>query len=58
MIKSLAPASNIDEAHQILELLAYYRSFIQAFANITLPITCLLKKDTPFVWSDKCQLAL
>ena len=48
----------MDEAHHILGLLGYYRPFIPAFANITLPFTSLLKKNTPFVWSDKCQLAL
>ena len=57
-IKNLAPSKNIDEACHILGLLGYYRSFIPAFANITLPITCLLKKNTPFIWSDKCQQAL
>ena len=44
VIKNLAPARNVDEAHQILELLGYYRSFVPAFANITSPITSLLKK--------------
>ena len=58
VIKNLAPTRNVDEAHQILGLLGYYRSFIPAFANITLPITSLLKKNTPFVWSEKCQLTL
>ena len=48
----------MDKACHILGLLGYYRSFIPAFANISLPITSLLKKNTPFVWSDKCQLAL
>ena len=57
-IKNLAPTRNVDEACQILWLLGYYRSFIPAFANITLPITSLLMKNTPFIWSDKCQLAL
>ena len=57
-IKNLAPTRNVDQARQIPGLLGYYRSFIPAFANITLPITSLLKKNTPFVWSDKCQLAL
>ena len=57
-IRNLAPAKNIDEAHHILGLLEYYRSFIPAFANITLPLTVLLKKNTPFIWSDKCQQAL
>ena len=57
-IRNLAPTRNRDEACHVLGLLGYYRSFIPAFANITLPITSLLKKNTPFVWSDKCQLAL
>ena len=48
----------MDEAHQILGLLGYYRSFVPAFSDITLPITSLLKKNTPFMWSEKCQLAL
>ena len=58
VIKNLAPTRNVDKACQILGLLEYYRSFVPAFADITLPITNLLKKNTPFVWSDKCQLAL
>ena len=58
MIKNLAPTRNVDKAHQILGLLGYYRLFGPAFANITLPITSLLRKNKPFVWSKKCQLAL
>ena len=58
VIKNLAPTSNIDEACQVLELLGYYRLCVPVYADITLPITSLLKKNTAFVWSDKCQLAL
>ena len=50
VIKNLAPTKNMDEAHQILGLLGYYRSFPPAFANITIPITNLLQKNTPFIW--------
>ena len=57
-IKDLAPTKNVDEACQILGLLGYYRSFVPAFADITLPITNLLKKNTPFMWSKECQLML
>ena len=38
-IKKLAPAKNVDKAHQILGLLGYYQSFEPAFADITIPIT-------------------
>ena len=55
VIKNLAPTKNMDEACQILGLLGYYRSFIPAFGNITLPITNLLKRNTPFMWSKECQ---
>ena len=57
-IRNLALTRNMDEACHILGLLGYYRSFIPAFADITLSITSLLKKKTPFIWSDKCQQAL
>ena len=57
-IKNLAPAKNMDEACQILGLLYYCRSFAPAFADITTPITNLLKKNVPFVWSKQCQAAL
>ena len=57
-IKNLAPTNIVDEAHQILGLLGNYRSFTPAFADITIPITNLLKKNTPFVWSQQCQDAL
>ena len=57
-IKNLAPAKNVDEAHQILGLLGYYWSFAPAFTDITIPITNLLKKNVPFVWSQQCQAAL
>ena len=49
-IKNLALAKNMDEACQILGLLGYYRSFAPAFADITIPITNLLKKNVPLVW--------
>ena len=57
-INNLAPERNVYKACHILRLLGYYRSFIPTFANITLPITNLLKKNTPFIWSSKCQQAL
>ena len=57
-IKNLAPTKNVDKAHQILGLLGYYRSFAPVFVDIITPITNLLKKNTPFVWSKQCQDAL
>ena len=44
----------MDKACQILGLVGYYRSLVPALADITLPITNLLKKNTPFMWSKEC----
>ena len=35
----------------------FYRRFILGFSKIAEPLTKLTKKDTKFVWSEKCQQA-
>ena len=57
-IKKLALAKNVDKAHKILGLLEYYQSFAPTFADITIPITILIKKNIPFNWSHECQATL
>ncbi|KAK1667082.1 hypothetical protein QYE76_055241 [Lolium multiflorum] len=37
------------------ELPGYYRRFIEGFSKIAGPMTKLLRKNTPFVWSDECE---
>jgi hypothetical protein len=38
-------------------LAGYYRRFILDFSKIVKPITGLLKNDTKFDWSSKCNEA-
>ncbi|CAB3257647.1 unnamed protein product [Arctia plantaginis] len=40
-----------------LGLVSYYRRFIPDFSKLAKPLTSLLKKDTPFNWENKQQLA-
>ena len=35
----------------------YYRRFIEVFSKISNPLNQLLKKDSPFIWIDKQQIA-
>jgi hypothetical protein len=49
--------TNLTELRGFIGLASYYRRFIQDFATITAPLNKLLKKDTPFIWTDECQQA-
>lgn len=40
-----------------LGLAGYYRKFIKNFSKIAKPLTDLIKKDTPFHWTEKQQIA-
>lgn len=42
----------IRNIREFLGLAGYYRRFIPKFSNIAKPLTNLLKKDEPFVWSE------
>jgi hypothetical protein len=35
----------------------FYRRFIQSFSDLTFPLTHLLLKDAPFVWTSTCATA-
>ncbi|CAF1569972.1 unnamed protein product, partial [Didymodactylos carnosus] len=43
---------NQKQIQQFLGLATYYRRFIKYFATIAKPLTRLLAKDKPFIWTD------
>jgi hypothetical protein len=45
----------VAEIHSFLGLAGYCRRFIENFSKIAKPMTELLKINTPYVWSDKCE---
>jgi hypothetical protein len=36
-------------------MVGYYRRFIEGFSKFAGPMTKLLRKNTPFVWSEECE---
>lgn len=58
MIISLEALKNVKKLCIMLAHTGYYRKFIKAYAQITLPMEILLKKDAKFCWDEDCQKSL
>jgi len=56
-VKNFPVPRNPKQVKQFLGLCGWYRHFIPHFSTISEPLTCLLRHDTKFLWSDKQQLA-
>jgi hypothetical protein len=51
------PPTTVHHVRSFLGLAGYYRKFIPDFSKIVKPITSLLKNDTKFDWSSRCNEA-
>ncbi|GBG62919.1 hypothetical protein CBR_g34290 [Chara braunii] len=49
--------TTITQVRAFLGLASYYRRFIKGFAAIAGPLTNLLHKDQPLIWTPKCDQA-
>ena len=56
-VQEFSRPKNEKNIKQFLGFAGYYRRFIENFSKIASPLTQLLKKDTPFVWTEKQQVA-
>jgi RNase H-like domain found in reverse transcriptase len=50
--------ATVKDVRSTLGVFGFQRPFIRGFAQIAKPLTDLLKKDTPFKWTDKCTTAV
>ena len=48
---------DVHDIRSFLGLAGYYRRFVAGFSEVAMPISELVKKDVPFVWSDKQEQA-
>ena len=56
-IRNFPEPTNLKELRGALGLFSYYRKFVKDFSKIAKPMLTLLKKDTPFLWTNKQQRA-
>ena len=56
-INSFPTPKNPKSVKSFLGLIGFYRPFIQNFGKIAIPLTSLLCKDTPFIWSNEAEQA-
>jgi len=55
VIEKLPPPTNVNGIYSFLGHVGLYRHFIKNFSQITRPLTSLLAKDAPFIFTDECQ---
>ena len=51
------PVPTSKDVKSFVGLASYYRRYIPQFASIAAPLHHLMQKDTPFCWTDDCQIA-
>ena len=57
IIEKLPPPNSIRAIRSFLGHAGFYRRFIKDFSKISKPLSNLLIKDTPFVFSEECKQA-
>ncbi|KAK5843606.1 hypothetical protein PVK06_006063 [Gossypium arboreum] len=51
------PPRTVSEIRSFLGLAGYYRRFVEGFSVMAAPLTKLIRKRVPFVWTEKQQEA-
>ncbi|CAG8840550.1 17334_t:CDS:1, partial [Cetraspora pellucida] len=52
-IKNFPEPTNLKQLRGFLGIASYYWRFIEGFSKIAIPLNQLLKKDEPYLWTEK-----
>jgi hypothetical protein len=55
VIEKLPPPTNVKGIWSFLGHAGFYKRFIKNFSQIARPLTSLLVKDAPFIFTDECH---
>lgn len=56
-IKNFPVPRNLKETQRFVGMCSFYRRFVPGFSKIATDLYALCKKNTPFIWDNKCQTA-
>ena len=54
-VMSWERSMTVMEIRSFLRLAGYYLRFIEGFSQLAIPLTKLTRKNTPFIWTPKCE---
>lgn len=54
-IKKFVTPKTVKKVQSFLGICNYYRRFVKSYSHVAKPLTRLLKKDQPFIWTDLAQ---
>jgi hypothetical protein len=57
VVRNYPIPKNVTEVRSFLELASFYRSLVPRIAQMAKPMSELLRKDEPFVWTERQQSA-
>jgi len=58
IIVNLPPPNSVKQLRTTLGHTGYYRKFIKGYAQITVPMETLLKRDVKYQWTEECKKSL
>lgn len=55
VVENYPTPKSTEEVKRFVAFCNYYRKFVKNFAEITIPLNNLCRKDVPFIWSEQCE---